>query len=451
MNNNKSIRPNTNVIPLQFSKGKWLRCNKKKKPIDKWRHVKKPSSTTQLTEHIRSDGNVGIVPGSLDLVVFDIDIASCAKHDLTPREALDELMLDYQRPLFWYKTPSGGIHAGYPYKGRRNSGQVKWKHGDIISGNGCYFVVWSLRKFAKRYKNALTITDKSIAELIDRKIQKSKRWDEGNRNNTLNAVVYQAVLLGRKSRIKAYEREARDSGLSKREICRTIKSARKAAKKERRKLAKRQLFGTSVTAFESLIEMMGYDFRYNVRTARTEWKLSGGEWLQLNDRGESAFRESIAVNYVMPKGNGEAPWRLPDTRWRSLFEAYLHDRDVDPFRVWLAGLPRKESQLLKTWLHELFIFDAPQALVEDAARLIVGSIVQRTYAPGCEIRQSVLLVGETKAGKTQLTRSLVPQTSLQGKINFKDNSQKRLESITGERPWLKWQNSKACHRAIVRI
>ena len=432
MNTNKLHRPKANP---DFSKGKWLRCNKKKEPIDKWRHVKRPCSKAQLGTHVVSFGNVGVVPGSLDLIVFDIDTSSCGKHDLTPREALDELMLDYQRPLFWYKTPSGGIHAGYPYKGRRHSGQLKWKYGDLISGNGCYFVVWNLRKFSKRYSNALTITDNSIDQLIGKpKTTPKNRWEKGNRNNTLNDLTFQAVLSGRPGLIKQYSDDALNAGLSKRAIKATIKSAQKGARKENRQRAKRPVFQSDLEAFAMLLDYAGVEFRYNVRTFCPEWRLfDNAKWIQLNDRSEGHIREMLAISATMPKGKGVSAWRLPDTRWVSLMNSYLFSREHDPIREWMDELPRKESPLLRTWLHELFQFDSPKELVRETARLIVGGIIQRTFDPGSEIRQSALLVGPPKAGKTQLTRSLLPRNlSASGVVNFHDNDRRRLESITGK-------------------
>ena len=419
-----------------FASGKWLRCKADRSPQEsKWRQVSQPCSTRALRKHVRKGGLVGLVPGSLGLVVIDIDSKPCKANKTNPDRVFAKLRKVLGEPACYYKTSGkGGIHVVYEYRGKWKGGQMRWKFGDIVGGDGAYFAVWDLAAFEARGKAVIT---KANLESLPKPKTSQGTWRSGNRNNEFNQAVFEAVISSREDKIKALTEKARRSGLTEREIKATLKSAHKAAKKTLKHHDGKPILRLNEDGLASTLKFCDISVRYNLRSGMPEWRQTGKTWYDLTDRAEAAIRRRIAASCLSmgrnPQGKNK-PWRLPDNHWRNYLNALLFNNEIDALVTdYLDDLTPAPSKLLDTWLHAIFEFDSPDKLVEAVARGILIGIVERTFEPGYQIRDWPLFVGPPKVGKSIMVRYLVPRANLFGdELDFHTNNQKQLEAIQGK-------------------
>lgn len=90
------------------------------------------------------------------------------------------------------------------------------------------------------------------------------------------------------------------------------------------------------------LEELDIGLRYNVRAMRHEFREGGcGPWQPANDRIEAAIQERIACSFV--EHNTDRALRFRGAGWRQSLNALLAEREVDPFFVWLNGLPAHDG------------------------------------------------------------------------------------------------------------
>ena len=257
-------------------------CGPDKTPISKQWQSKRPTDR-QVKAHLKKKGNlVGVIPGSHDCLVIDVDVSKNGKGpDVNDAAEVLEPVLG-ARPFWTEKTPSGGRHLWYDVPpDRAKVGNRKWEAegygGDIRCDHG-YVALWDLKGF----KTEVDGGDVNEDELLDldrldairpqqpqangaparRKTRETRAdksdpqsgyeyprldeldFSEGNRNNTLNTAVLKRTSWGRPC--DDIEKAARAAGLPEDEIAATVASARAAGEAElarhpeRRKKQKRK-------------------------------------------------------------------------------------------------------------------------------------------------------------------------------------------------------------------
>ena len=187
-------------------------------------------------------------------------------------------------------------------------------------------------------------------------------------------------------------------------------------------------------ALESALAEMGIEIRYNLRSMRAQYKTGAAKWEKSTDRKQANLRQEIAEKFLYNGHRGPAALRFSKDSWDEHLNALLYHREVDPFLVWLEALPKwDEKKRLVNVLQEcLGAADGP--LTRWAGCYLTLGAVQRTYEPGCLLREIPILIGDQRMGKSQLLRNLLPADQhdwFSDDLCMSDPSQKRLESILG--------------------
>ena len=207
------------------------------------------------------------------------------------------------------------------------------------------------------------------------------------------------------------------------------------------------------------------EFRYNLRSQKTEFMLSEraiflngtskkgnlkdkelavGVWHEINDRSENAIREEIRrrLNTVrFYERNGQQVKKLATAvfgkdRWTECLNAALARREIDPFKEWLQELTPKQSDLLDTWLNDLFHINlASQDFVNWGSRFFFLGAVWRTMQPGCKLDEIPVLSGAQGVGKSAVGRSILPTDFVErghgDALVLADDPKKVAESLQG--------------------
>ena len=222
------------------------------------------------------------------------------------------------------------------------------------------------------------------------------------------------------------------SGLDVAEVDATIQSASEAA-------TSRTFPRKDATALEAVFEQLGWQTRYNLRSMRGEWSTdSGATWKSTTDRMEKKKRREIAETFsyrTVKEGKKVIrPLIYGRESWDEHVGAILADHEVDPFRLWLEGLPRWDgTKRLHRLLADLFkATDSP--LTRWASTALLLGPVQRCFEPGCKLDEIVILVGGQGIGKSTLLSHLLPQTQpdwFSDSLTMSDNLQKMVEALQG--------------------
>ena len=187
-------------------------------------------------------------------------------------------------------------------------------------------------------------------------------------------------------------------------------------------------------ALEGALAALGIEVRYNLRSMAAEFRRGGKKWEKSKDRLSAAMRREIAEKFLYSGHKGPAALRFTAEGWTEHLNALLNEREVDPFKAWLEGLPKwDEKKRLSNVLQEcLGAADGP--LTRWASFYLALGAVQRTYEPGCLLREIPILIGPQDAGKSQLLSNLLPPDQpdwFSDNLCMSEPSQKRLESLLG--------------------
>ena len=187
-------------------------------------------------------------------------------------------------------------------------------------------------------------------------------------------------------------------------------------------------------ALEGALAELRIEVRYNVRAMRAEYKMGANKWEKTDDLSSADLRREIAKKFSYSARQGIMALRFGPDSWGEHLNALLHHRRVDPFRDWLEGLPAwDEKKRLVNVLQEcLGAADGP--LTRWASFYLCLGAVQRTYEPGCLLREIPILIGPQDAGKSQLLQNLIPPSEpdwFSDNLCMSEPSQKRLEAILG--------------------
>ncbi|MDE0004865.1 MAG: hypothetical protein OXQ29_19415 [Rhodospirillaceae bacterium] len=170
--------------------------------------------------------------------------------------------------------------------------------------------------------------------------------------------------------------------------------------------------GYDAEGWAAVMEGLGVEWRWNVRMQRVEIRESGdADWTAITDNAEADLRLKSAAVYKT-KQNQVKKWNPAKTKWELMRNGALHYAEVDPFIEWLEALPPWDgTPRLDTLLECLFTVvggGVDPRIVEWASRYLIVGGVQRSYQPGCELRQIPVLIGPQGGGKSRLGPALLP-------------------------------------------
>ena len=165
--------------------------------------------------------------------------------------------------------------------------------------------------------------------------------------------------------------------------------------------------GKNLAAMTSAFASCGFEFRFNTRSLGIEY-LTDGKWTRLDDRYAASARETIGARFFIKTERGPRALHFGRERWSLVLDAYLQDRQCDPFQVWLETLPSWDGTgRLNTYLADLFGCQGGD-LETWVARFLFLAAVQRTFEPACLLREMPVLIGGQNIGKSALTRAILP-------------------------------------------
>ena len=187
-------------------------------------------------------------------------------------------------------------------------------------------------------------------------------------------------------------------------------------------------------ALEGALAELGIEVRYNLRALRCQIKRGSNEWKNTSDRSTASIRREIADKFEYEGQTERKALRFGKDSWDEHLNALLDDREVDPFKSWLEALPKwDEKKRLVNVLQECLGADDAMLTRWASWYLCLGA-VQRTYEPGCLLREIPILIGSQDSGKSQLLRSLLPPTEhdwFSDQLCVSEPSQKQVEAILG--------------------
>ena len=161
-------------------------------------------------------------------------------------------------------------------------------------------------------------------------------------------------------------------------------------------------------ALARALNALNIGWRYNIRAHKPEFKMGEDDWCPSDDRLVSYIRELIAEKFQYMTTRGPKPLNFGEDRWDRGFSALLYNYEVDPFELWLDGLPRWDGKpRINELLQRLFGAEDSELTRWCSSAPILGA-VQRTYKPGAKIDQMVVMVGPQGIGKSAFCRHLLP-------------------------------------------
>jgi len=190
--------------------------------------------------------------------------------------------------------------------------------------------------------------------------------------------------------------------------------------------------------FAEAIKLLKVDLYYDVRECRA---FLGDR--PVSERNMQSLRYRIGERFTVPYGKGEKPLMFGRQAFYDLREAYLNDRERDPFREWLEKRPYKDLDITKgdadayelsvdRMLENLFGVEASQ-YSRHISRAIVLAAVWRTMKPGCAVHEIPVIQGPQGIGKDALLRSLVPWRELHTEsFSFSSSPKERVEVTRGK-------------------
>ena len=153
-------------------------------------------------------------------------------------------------------------------------------------------------------------------------------------------------------------------------------------------------------------------------------------------------------DYFKKLKNGEeakppqlAAFKVSKELWNEYKFAIVHDRRVDNFREWLENLPPWDGKkrLFNTF-DTLFYMEKPwnedhKKLMHWASGAVPMTAVYRTYHPGAQADECVVLQGPGDIGKTTYGQCLFPPEArhlwFNDKVDFMASAHDQLEAIKG--------------------
>ena len=397
-------------------------------------HVLRPSIEVENTTCYPV---LGIIPQSVCCFVIDVDEGAA--------ETAHAVQAEF--PAAWVfpsRRAGQGFHVWLPIEVEQGRvSNPKWAGfgggGDSRCGTGFLFLWYSLDKL----RESLAAVDHSykVREILPHfpgvKAKAKARGDytPGNRNNDLNEGVFDAARNGQPARIEAECQAALDAGLPEGEVVATAASAKAAG----------EAVGASVFhnfdawALGDALDAMGVGVRYDVRGAALQIRAPGADWQNLTDRRASELRTDVGRRFSYVRSDNK---RRPLLFQLAAFVdgcgaiASKRNAEVDPFMVYLEALPAwDETRRLGDLLYRALGVQ-PDDLGTWASIYPYLGAVQRTYEPGCRIKESPVYIGPQRFGKSPYLEAAFPppmrEAWFSDALAYNQDAKKMIESTLGK-------------------
>jgi len=159
------------------------------------------------------------------------------------------------------------------------------------------------------------------------------------------------------------------------------------------------------------LDQLGIGWRWNIRAARPEFSVQGGDWEPGTDLFLDRLRLRIADEFQATTGAGKtAPLYFGQEMWAACLNSLMYQIQIDPFQQWLEALPawdgKKRLDHWMTWCFD--VKDPMDELTRWAASALFLGCVARTYRPGYKLDEMVVLHGPQGCGKSTALRQMFP-------------------------------------------
>lgn len=163
-------------------------------------------------------------------------------------------------------------------------------------------------------------------------------------------------------------------------------------------------------------------------------------WVQMSEFLEAHLLDQLHASF---KAVGSMrPYYLKGDEFKRAFLSIQMDRNVDDFKEWLErGLPtwdgiKRIHALADDILgaYPLDVHEKWMALIEHASMALFLGPIQRTFEPGCELDEMIVLLGPGNRGKTKFYNYLFPEEKEHwyvGPLEFSDTRKEMIEMVEG--------------------
>ena len=208
--------------------------------------------------------------------------------------------------------------------------------------------------------------------------------------------------------------------------------------------------GKTATSLDYALRTLAVELRYNIRTHKPEWAYVGDHdytrprhearlcgWRDLTDISQSFLQDCLSRQFTLQTAGGdEKPFTMGRDLWHKNLNVLLYQRQVDPFRQWLEGLPPWDGRgRLGGWLVALFdVRDVDHELAQWASEFLCLGAVWRTYEPGVKLDEMPVLIGRGGIGKSTALKQLLPEVlpdAFSDSLNLSGDNKERTEALAG--------------------
>ena len=295
---------NTHIQTLADAGAHFVLCRGKVAVETKWQKKKPTVGNVQKWIEEGNNQQIGIIPGSLGLIVIDIDKPKTKGKPL-PADEEKAIVEQFWSPLAKVTTPSGGQHLFYK-PAEDFIGNAKWRSGDIRHSSG-YVVLYNVETVARsleKREKAPALSAGDFLEAFGRAKARSDvpnggagndegNWTPGQRNNTLFHKAMVAGVTDNAAEFDAAKQKALDAGLSETEIEKTASNGWKVGEAARNRGV---MQARDQNNFLAISKAMGWRFRYNERSAKRPFRKG------LSGRCRCGFRKVVETDLEPPCG-----------------------------------------------------------------------------------------------------------------------------------------------------
>lgn len=388
--------------------------------------------------HLYSGRHVGIVPGSLGMIAFDVDRGDIA--NVLP-------LFESVNHTFVRSGQEGRYHI-WAFKPEGTVGNAQWAYGDAggdVRSDSGYLILWNEAAFVElttlvyEAPERRRAVSRSFIARLTKPPAKAKRTKPkvGERNTSLfkEALKAKRTLKGDAldKRLAELADGVRAPDFTQAEIDGVFASADKYVDKAD---GKPVLEALDMVGLEFVFADMSIEVRKNIRTGRDEFYHQGA-WKGLDDYKAARLAFEIKARYMVKATKPEHPPR--PALWSTLnfercLKAIVAVKEVDPFIEWLEALPDWDGAERLSWLLQ-GMFDAEDnELTTWASKYCLTAAIQRAYEPGCSIDQLPVLIGDKGIGKSTFVQYLLPKYQWYGsKLDMGSyDTRRRVECLLGK-------------------
>ena len=192
----------------------------------------------------------------------------------------------------------------------------------------------------------------------------------------------------------------------------------------------------NAVSLKLVMDLLGYEVRYNLRASRVEFKTKDDSKLvPANDRFCAYLRDQIANTFTHLSPQGEQqPFKFSAQGFDESVNAIVYTEEADPFVEWLESLHHwDETYRIDEYLTDIFGISKTEISLWVSQFLFLGPI-QRAYKPGAKLDEMPVLVGSQGIGKSALLRSILPPEFPEffaDNLDLAGDKKQRIETLQG--------------------